>query len=256
MFSLFRKKKSPADQAVCEVSSKIGSENESFIDMAIVSMIQDPKEGSLYFLQATAREVLHVSSTGDDLSGACIVNSPEEDCIYLTAHSTAKRSRNFRTNNPEFARSLEIPFMSLLFDSQSKVGLIVNPDDEHITVTISPRYMEMFRAIARASFTLKEGSYYHTPAGDVDLVKVLKSDEGGVHVRLYSNHYSPDSNDFDFSDLKISTCEDSGKRGIGHIPISLDRFLAWGPTHVADGVVTEDELEGYNTWKNASGGYF
>lgn len=91
MFSLFRKKKKdPQDVAFCEVAEKAGTPEQSLIEMAIVSMIADPKKGSLHFLNATAEEPLYIPTRDEGFTGACSVNSPEEECVYLTAHSDIK----------------------------------------------------------------------------------------------------------------------------------------------------------------------
>lgn len=146
--------------------------------------------------------------------------------------------------------------MSVLFDSGPKMGLIVNPDEEFVTITFDPHNMEVFRKIFREAFCVEEGAYFWTPCGEVDLIKVLKKDDEGFHVRLYSNSFPSKPTALDASSLFFSKDQVSGRRGIGHIPISKERFFAWGPTHVANGEVSEEELDGYRQWKDDSGGYF
>ena len=44
--------------------------------------------------------------------------------------------------------------------------------------------------------------------------------------------------------------------GMGHVPVSHDSFHSWGMEFLQKSTVTEDELEGYQLWKESNGGYF
>ena len=259
MFSkLFGKKKKENSKAEAfnEAANKIGTADESLIDMAIISISMDPQQGSLHLLNATSKENLFIPSMNDNFSGACITDPPDEDCVYIAAHSSKDRCVKFTQENQEFSHCVEVSFMTLLFESQEKVGIILNPDDEYINLPIAPKNMELFRNLVRASFKLTEGSYYFTRSGDVDIVKVLKIDDGGIHLSLFSNSYKTAPTKLDVEELSFSADDRSGNSGIGHIPITLDKFFAWSPTQIQEGQVLESELEGYNMWLEAKGGYF
>jgi hypothetical protein len=105
-----------------------------------------------------------------------------------------------------------------------------------------------------------EGGLYYTP-GEHDgysVLKVLKVDPEGVHVRLYSNHYSQPPTKIDESKLYMAGQDrkpDEGL-GMGHVPLSKKTFLAWNARFIQQSTVTEAELEGYKIWLEAKGGYF
>jgi hypothetical protein len=105
-----------------------------------------------------------------------------------------------------------------------------------------------------------EGGLYSTPAegGGYSVLKVLKTDKGGVHLRLYSNHYVQPPVKIDESTLYMAGInrKPGENLGMGHAPISWKSFATWGAKFVQQSTVTEDELAGYRMWLEAKGGYF
>ena len=105
-----------------------------------------------------------------------------------------------------------------------------------------------------------EGGLYATPAerGAYTVLKVLKVDEHGVHVRLYSNIFKMLPERIEESKLYmvgINRKPDEAL-GMGHAPISRQSFATWGAVFVQQSSVSPDELEGYQMWLEAGGGYF
>jgi len=107
---------------------------------------------------------------------------------------------------------------------------------------------------------LIEGGLYATPqeSGGFAVLKVLKIDEGGVHVRLYSNRFAELPTSLDESSLYMAgqNRAPDEELGMGHAPISSASFASWGARFVQQSSVAEDELEGYQIWLEAEGGYF
>ena len=105
-----------------------------------------------------------------------------------------------------------------------------------------------------------EGGVYSTPNedGTYSVLKILKLDEGGVHVRLYSNVYPHHPTELDLSELYMAGMDRGPKErlGMGHVPFSRESFAAWGASHILTASVTEEELEGYYIWEEAEAGYF
>ena len=94
--------------------------------------------------------------------------------------------------------------------------------------------------------------------GSYTALKVLKTDDGGVHVRLYSNKYPNRPNSIDESELYIAGFDrkPGEELGMGHAPVSWDSFRKWRAEFVQQSTVTDKELEGYKIWREAGGGYF
>ena len=89
-------------------------------------------------------------------------------------------------------------------------------------------------------------------------MKVLKVDDQGVHVRVYSNHFDSRPAELDESSLYITGIDrdPNEQLGMGHLPLSKDSFGAWQPRYITTVPVDAAELEGYEMWKEAGGGYF
>lgn len=107
---------------------------------------------------------------------------------------------------------------------------------------------------------LKEGGIYSTlqEEGTYTVLKVLKIDKEGVHVRMYSNVYKTPPRQIDESTLYMAGMNRKPDEalGMGHAPISNESFSTWGATFVQQSSVAESELEGYNMWLESGGGYF
>lgn len=113
---------------------------------------------------------------------------------------------------------------------------------------------------AMAGEGLVEGGVYVTPQEDGSYVplKILKLDEVGVHVRLYSNVYKNRPKAIEEYSLYIAGIDKKGSEplGMGHLPLSRKAFAGWGAVFVQRSSVSAEELEGYRVWLEAKGGYF
>jgi len=105
-----------------------------------------------------------------------------------------------------------------------------------------------------------EGGLYSTQneEGTFSIVKVLKVDDGGVHVRVYSNMFAARPTTVAESTLYMVGVKRGPNEGlgIGHLPLAKTSFAGWRPTFIQTALVKEEELEGYRMWLDAKGGYF
>jgi len=105
-----------------------------------------------------------------------------------------------------------------------------------------------------------EGGLYSVESenGGYSIVKILKLDPEGVHVRLYSNHFSKRPSDVDPANLYMAGIDHRPEEnlGLGHLPLSRTSFEGWRAVLIKVVAVEADELDGYDTWKEAGGGYF
>ena len=100
--------------------------------------------------------------------------------------------------------------------------------------------------------------YYKSENGSYSVLKVLKLDEQGVHVRVYSNQFSKKPATVDETSLYMAgvTRKPNETLGMGHLPLSKKTFEGWEPTFLQQSTVKAEELDGYNMWLDAKGGYF
>ena len=92
--------------------------------------------------------------------------------------------------------------------------------------------------------------------GSFGVVKILALEPEIVHVRVYKNKFSSRPETIDLASLSLGSMLDGGDFGMGHLPIGSKSFGEWAPVLVAKTSVADDELEGYNLWKEAGGGVF
>ncbi len=106
---------------------------------------------------------------------------------------------------------------------------------------------------------LMEGGLYSTrnKNGSYSVLKVLKLDPQGVHVRMYSNQFAQHPSKLDESMLYIAGMNRKSNESLGmdHAAISRASFASWGARFIKFGPVRQEELDGYEMWREAGGGY-
>lgn len=96
------------------------------------------------------------------------------------------------------------------------------------------------------------------------VVKLMRQQVRGVHVRVYSNMYVERPLAIDETSLESRPADLTGPAdappsepiAIGHIPLRHGTIAAWQPEFIATSLVDPDELIGYEQWKVAKGGFF
>jgi hypothetical protein len=106
---------------------------------------------------------------------------------------------------------------------------------------------------------LMEGGVYSVESerGGFSIVKILKLDSGGVHVCLYSDHFAqrPSGTDVSLYMVEVPR-KPKEKLCMGHMPLSSKSFAGWRPKLIKIVSVQSTELECYEKWRQAKGGYF
>ncbi|MFL5766009.1 MAG: hypothetical protein ACJ77K_18840 [Bacteroidia bacterium] len=99
---------------------------------------------------------------------------------------------------------------------------------------------------------LRAGSICTVEDGDgkFGVVKVLVINDNEAHVKIYKNKYDSRPAKVDLSTLSLGNINDPDGFGIGHVPLERAGFDKWNPVEIAFEKVSDDELEGYNMWKN------
>jgi hypothetical protein len=100
-----------------------------------------------------------------------------------------------------------------------------------------------------------EGGLYTYPGKKrYGILKVLKVEAEIVHVRIYKNKYETVPARIDPASLELGTIHDKDGFGIGHLPLSYKTFASWHAQFLQQALVTQEELEGYEEWKESKGG--
>lgn len=104
-----------------------------------------------------------------------------------------------------------------------------------------------------------EGGLYYKPDenGGYSIIKILKIDNDGYHIRLFSNNFMIPPKSIDEKSLFMAGMnrKPGESMGIGHLPLSRATFIEWNPVFIQKSTVKPDELEGYKMWLDDRGGY-
>jgi hypothetical protein len=106
----------------------------------------------------------------------------------------------------------------------------------------------------------KEGGLYQYKNGNgsYSLLKILKVESGGVHVRLYSNQFDSPPTKVDESKLYLVGREAKANENVGQVdsPWTSSTLSSRTPVFVQQSTVSPQELEGYNEWVKGNHTYF
>jgi uncharacterized protein YndB with AHSA1/START domain len=96
--------------------------------------------------------------------------------------------------------------------------------------------------------TMKDGERY-------GFAKLLHVEPRGVHVRLYADRYAIPPDAVNPWALQLERY-DNPTMSFGHAPMSRATFAGWEPAYHRLVMRSTEELEGYEMWKEAEGGFF
>jgi hypothetical protein len=125
-------------------------------------------------------------------------------------------------------------------------------------LAISAMLLLLNFACAMKHTELKVGGLYSVDDGEghYRVAKILALDDSAVHICLYKNKYGSRPATVDASSLSLGTIHDKDGFGMGHLPLSKAAFANWQPAFLSQSSVTDEELEGYEMWKEDQGGVF
>ena len=96
-------------------------------------------------------------------------------------------------------------------------------------------------------YTIEDGT------GKYGVAKVLVVEPEAVHVRVYKNKFNSRPLEIDPSALSLGSVFTDTEFGIGHLPLTREGFTNWRPVLVTQMTVTDEELAGYEMWKEGGG---
>ncbi|MBO9703491.1 MAG: hypothetical protein J7604_25005 [Sporocytophaga sp.] len=87
--------------------------------------------------------------------------------------------------------------------------------------------------------------------GKFGIVKVLVINDQEAHVKIYKNKFDRRPAQVDIKTLSLGSINNmEGGFGIGHVPLERSGFDNWKPISIGFEEVTQDDLVGYEMWKN------
>jgi hypothetical protein len=109
------------------------------------------------------------------------------------------------------------------------------------------------------SKAIEGGLYYNqNKDGTYSVLKILKIDDRGVHVKLYSNQYPTPPTNVDEETLYMAGINSKPNETLGmeHLPLSNKSYQNLKATLFQQSTVKDEDLEGYKMWLSDKGGYF
>ncbi len=86
--------------------------------------------------------------------------------------------------------------------------------------------------------------------GTFRIAKVLATETDGIHLRVYSQRFTTAPRERP-AELTLGSFEDDSF-GVGHLPLAWRELALWEPRRIGREAVADDELDGYEIWKDAA----
>jgi len=264
MFDFFRKRREQreAREAKGVVFKNVLTELEqgrgNLLEGAIVLHSVQNNQDSISRLIVTfgSSEVFTIKKGAKRL-GDVVTTQASDGNTYIATYSSQERAAAELAKAPMFDRCQKTAALEIVYALDPGAGIVVNPNNEHLSWTFSPEQVEDLRKLYEQGFQYETGGIYLVWSDTgYRCAKLLKADDGGVHVRLYANTWPERPSTVDPGTLTLETTDPRPSSAIGHLPLSRRSFLAMGPKLAASTAVQPGELDGYNLWHEARGGYF
>ena len=259
MFGFFKKKDAQPPPYRPASTTPPVPEDSPILEAAIVKLRTGDQSVVPAFLEALSKRTVTivVQKPGDirtclllDLGGVS----------YIAVFTKPDLSAKWRVQ--DYQHPMQVPMTKLCaVITSDAVGLTINPEHPIFGMPLPPPHFKHFREVlASMRPPLQEGGLYYCQNDDAtfSVLKILKLDEHGVHIRQYSNQYPAPPPAVEESTLFMLGMDrkPEEKLGMGHLPISKNSFAGWDATFFHQSTVSDEELEGYKMWLEAKGGYF
>ena len=263
MFNLFKKNaeqqaKEAKVQALNKIIAQVGSGNGNLLEAALVLHLAEGNQESLSRLLMTFGGAdIWILSKGEDRAADPAVTEGSDGAPYVAAFTSEERASIAKKEWVLPNHATLVSALELVFTLNSGVGIVLNANEEHFCWSFTPQHVENLRTLFERSHNYETGGIYAVwTQGCYRAVKILCVDDGGVHLRLYSNSWETRPMHFEPTQLIFGDASGNSARAIGHMPLVRASFLAMGPKLLVSTSVEESELDGYRLWAEAKGGYF
>lgn len=221
------------------------------LEMALAIHEQEPsKESFARILALLPSAELYVLNAGEDRWDD-VALMMLDDAPFVALFTSQKLAA--AAMMPPYNRVQEVSALELLFCGRGGVGWVFNPGKPLIAAVLNEPMLEAARQVL-AEINLQAGEIYTVwTRGHYRAVRILKTDDVGVHFRLYPAGWKERP-----ASILPAELESGELNAVGHLPFVWKSFLALGPKRVSGASipVTEKDLEGYRIWEEEKGGYF
>lgn len=264
MFKFLKRKQEQREAAEAKartfnaIVAQVSSGKGCMLEAALVLHLTEGNQESLARLLTTfGSSDLWILNKGDERLGDPAVTEGGDGAPYVAAFTSIERASQAVAEWALPSRPAQISALELVFALNMTTGIVLNANEPHFQWSFTPQHVSNLRKLFEGSHNYEQGGIYSVWAkGAFGAVKLLRVDDGGVHIRLYGNVWQERPASIDFKELTLDRAGDHTVLPIGHMPVVRASFLAMGPRLVVCAPVTDSELDGYAMWAEANGGYF
>ena len=198
-----------------------------------------------------------ILNKGEDRVADPAVTEGSDGAPYVAAFTSEERASIAKKEWDMPNHVTQVSALELVFTLNSVAGIVLNANEEHFQWSFTPQHVANLRILFERSHNYEVGGIYTVwTQGCYRAMKLLSADDGGVHLRLYSNSWEERPKHIDPTQLTLGSTAEKSPRAIGHMPLVRTNFLAMGPRLLISTAVEDSELDGYRMWSEAKGGYF
>jgi hypothetical protein len=264
MFNYFKNKKAEREAKEAKallfnkVIAEVGSGNGSLLEAALVLHLSEGDQKSLSRLLMTFGGAdIWILNKGEDRVADPAVTEGSDGAPYVAAFTSENRASIAKKEWGIPNHVTQVSTLELVFTLNAVAGIVLNANEEHFQWSFTPQHVANLRILFEGSHNYEVGGIYTVWAqGCYRATKLLSTDDGGLHLRLYGNSWVERPTHIDPTQLTLESTAENSPRAIGHMPLLRASFLAMGPRLVINTTVEDSELEGYRMWEEAKGGYF
>lgn len=257
MFGFFKKRreKQAARQELNALAEQFMRDAEAGeakpLEMALVIHEKEPgRESFARILMTLPSAELYILNAGEDRWDD-VALMMLEDAPFVALFTSQKLAT--AAIMPPYDRVQEVSALELLFCGRGGVGWVFNPGNPLLAAVMTEPMLETARKVL-TEIDLREGEIHTVwTQGWYRAVRILKTDDVGIHFRLYPAGWKERP-----ASISPTELERGELNAVGHLPFVRKSFLAMGPKKVSGASipVTEEDLDGYRIWEQDKGGYF
>jgi hypothetical protein len=264
MFNYFKNRKTEREakqekaRVFNKVIAQVGSGNGSLLEAALVLQLTEGNQESLSrLLMAFGGADIWILNKGEVRVADPAVTEGSDGAPYVAAFTSEDRASTAKKDWGMPNHVTQVSALELVFTLNAVAGIVLNANEEHFQWSFTPQHVANLRILFEGSHNYEVGGVYSVwTQGGYRAIKLLSSDDGGLHLRLYGNSWVERPTHVDPKQLTLESTVENSPRAIGHMPLVRASFLAMGPRLLVKTVVEDSELDGYRMWEEAKGGYF
>lgn len=259
MFNFFKKRREEQAAKLAEesVMSRLLEDankgNANPLELALAIHDKEPSKESFarLILALTTADVFTLNASHEKWGDMAVLTF---DADMFIALFSSPELAHAAVQSP-YDQVQKVSTLELAFNTNDQAGWVFNPGTPLVTGLLTVPMLSAVRRVLESTEVQEGGLYTVWTKGLFRAVQILKTDDTGVHLRLYPGAWQDRPTVLHVPDLPRP---DEEPHGIGHLPFTRKSFFAMGPKLASSEAVaiTEEDLEGYRMWQENKGGYF